>query len=151
MAVHPLSNDDLRFEVNGEGIATITITRAAKGNSISAGMSPSLKQIWGEVRDNQTIRVAIITAEGERHFCTGAEVGGRIGAMIRLSSRTLLSAISITSKGWLGTGPSPGGQSAMSGSGREYSEALNGTWQATSARSPRRRARRLLMRTIARA
>lgn len=76
MAVHTLSNDDLRFEIDDNGIATITITRVAKGNSISADMSPSLKRIWAEVRDNQAIRVAIFTADGERHFCTGAEVGG---------------------------------------------------------------------------
>ena len=37
-------------------------------------MHPHVKAIWEEVRDDDWIRVAIITAAGERHFCTGADV-----------------------------------------------------------------------------
>jgi enoyl-CoA hydratase/carnithine racemase len=34
-----------------------------------------MKAIWAEVREDPWIRCAIITASGDRHFCTGADVG----------------------------------------------------------------------------
>jgi len=34
-----------------------------------------MRAIWGEVRDDDAVRVAIVTAAGERHFCTGFDVG----------------------------------------------------------------------------
>lgn len=56
------------------GIATITLNRPERGNSLLPGMQPVLRDIWAEVRDNPEIRVAIVAAAGERHFCTGFDV-----------------------------------------------------------------------------
>jgi enoyl-CoA hydratase/carnithine racemase len=56
-------------------IAVITIDRPDLGNSLGANMSQAMRAIWSEVRDNPAIRAAVITASGERHFSTGAEVG----------------------------------------------------------------------------
>jgi enoyl-CoA hydratase/carnithine racemase len=37
-------------------------------------MQPIMQQIWSEVRDSDAIRVAIVMASGEKHFCTGFDV-----------------------------------------------------------------------------
>jgi E-phenylitaconyl-CoA hydratase len=62
------------YEIAG-GIATITIDRSERGNSLTPAMQSMFKAIWSDVRDNDEIRVAIINASGERHFCTGFDVG----------------------------------------------------------------------------
>ncbi len=64
----------LLYEVK-DSIAVITLNRPEVGNALGAGMSDAFKAIWAEVRDNDAIRVAVVTAAGERHFSTGAEVG----------------------------------------------------------------------------
>lgn len=61
------------------GIATITIDRPERGNSLAPAMQKIFRAIWADVRDNDAIRVAIVKASGEKHFCTGfdvAEAGG---------------------------------------------------------------------------
>lgn len=69
-----LSTADLRFEFC-EGVATITLNRPQIGNALGPRMGDAIRAMWAEIRDNPDIRVAIITATGDRHFCTGAEVG----------------------------------------------------------------------------
>ncbi|MBJ19150.1 MAG: enoyl-CoA hydratase/isomerase family protein [bacterium] len=55
-------------------IAFITLARAERGNSLTPGMQTVFRRIWSEVRDDPEIRVAVIAAEGDRHFCTGFDV-----------------------------------------------------------------------------
>ncbi len=38
-------------------------------------MQAIFRRVWSEVRDQEEIRVAVIGAEGTRHFCTGFDVG----------------------------------------------------------------------------
>ena len=57
-----------------DGIATITINRPDRGNSLAPHMQALFKAIWADVRDNADVRVAIINAAGNRHFCTGFDV-----------------------------------------------------------------------------
>jgi enoyl-CoA hydratase/carnithine racemase len=64
----------LRYEKRPDGIAVITLDRPAKGNSLTPPMMAIFRAIWSEVRDDPAIRVAIVTAAGERHFCTGFDV-----------------------------------------------------------------------------
>jgi E-phenylitaconyl-CoA hydratase len=64
----------IRYERRENGIAILTLDRPERGNSLAPGMQPILRAIWGEVRDDPAIRVAIVTATGERHFCTGFDV-----------------------------------------------------------------------------
>ena len=63
----------VRYERSG-GIATITLARPERGNALTPGMHRIFRAIWEEVRDDPDIRVALITAEGDRHFCTGFDV-----------------------------------------------------------------------------
>ena len=65
--------EGVRYEKEG-GIATITISRVERGNSLTPAMQSMFRAIWSDVRDNPEVRVAVISAEGERHFCTGFDV-----------------------------------------------------------------------------
>jgi len=65
--------DGIRYEVS-DGVATITLDRPKRGNALTPAMQPIMQQIWSEVRDSDAIRVAIVMASGEKHFCTGFDV-----------------------------------------------------------------------------
>jgi E-phenylitaconyl-CoA hydratase len=65
--------EGVRYEKRN-GIATITIDRPECGNSLTPAMQSLFRAIWSDVRDNPEVRVAVINAEGERHFCTGFDV-----------------------------------------------------------------------------
>ena len=64
----------VRYERRDDGIAVITLDRPERGNALLPGMQPIVRAIWDEVRDDDAIRVAVVTASGERHFCTGFDV-----------------------------------------------------------------------------
>jgi len=61
------------YEKN-DGIAVITLNRPDRGNSLAPSMMAVVKAIWEDVRDDPDVRVAIVTAAGEKHFCTGMDV-----------------------------------------------------------------------------
>jgi len=56
-------------------IAFIRINRPERGNALHGSMVEPIKEIWAEIRDDPWIRCAIVTGTGERHFCTGADLG----------------------------------------------------------------------------
>jgi len=64
----------VRYERRSDGIAVIRFDRPERGNALLPSMQPVLRAIWAEVRDDPEIRVAIVCASGERHFCTGFDV-----------------------------------------------------------------------------
>jgi enoyl-CoA hydratase/carnithine racemase len=64
----------IRYERQDDGIAVLTLDRPERGNALLPGMQPIVRAIWEEVRDDPAIRVAVVTAAGERHFCTGFDV-----------------------------------------------------------------------------
>ena len=66
--------EGLIYEKDGP-IATITLNRPERGNSMHVGMFDPIRAIWEDVRGDQDIRVIIVTGAGSRHFCTGADVG----------------------------------------------------------------------------
>jgi len=57
-----------------DAIAIITLNRPERGNSLTPAMMPVVKAIWEDVRGDSDIRVAVVTAAGEKHFCTGMDV-----------------------------------------------------------------------------
>jgi enoyl-CoA hydratase/carnithine racemase len=68
----------LRYERRG-AVAWITLDRPERGNALTPAMQPVVRAIWSEVRDDPAIRVAVVTGAGERHFCTGFDVGSDEG------------------------------------------------------------------------
>ena len=56
-------------------IALITLNRPEARNSFSPEMLVRLAGHWEEVRDDENIRVAIVTGAGDKAFCSGADLG----------------------------------------------------------------------------
>lgn len=61
------------------GIATLTINRPEKHNALDQVHYDALSAAWCEVRDNDAIRVAVITGAGEQSFCAGADIKSFLG------------------------------------------------------------------------
>ncbi|MEO7430261.1 MAG: enoyl-CoA hydratase-related protein [Acidimicrobiales bacterium] len=62
-------------EVAG-GIARVTIDRTDAGNSLNAEMRDHLAHTFDELSATLGVRAVVLTGAGERHFCTGAGLGG---------------------------------------------------------------------------
>lgn len=60
------------YEKNGE-VATITLNRPEVKNAIDLDVHHRLREIWTDFRDDDSIRVAIVTGTGDA-FCAGADL-----------------------------------------------------------------------------
>lgn len=58
------------------GVARITIDRVDAGNSLTAEMRDHLADVIDELSATLGVRAIVLTGAGERHFCTGAGLGG---------------------------------------------------------------------------
>ena len=58
-------------------VAYITINNPQKANILDRQISMEISEIWKEVWDDRDIRVAILTAVGDRHFCAGHNLASR--------------------------------------------------------------------------
>ncbi len=65
--------DEVLFDVS-ERVATITLNRPDKMNTINRALGSQLIEALVEVRNNDEIRSAIITGAGDRAFCAGADL-----------------------------------------------------------------------------
>jgi 2-(1,2-epoxy-1,2-dihydrophenyl)acetyl-CoA isomerase len=67
--------DGLGYAV-ADGVATITIDAADSGNSLTAAMRDGLTELFEWSAADHAVRAVVLTGAGERHFCTGANLGG---------------------------------------------------------------------------
>ncbi|MCW0209294.1 Carnitinyl-CoA dehydratase [Achromobacter veterisilvae] len=63
-----------------DGVALITINRPEKSNALDREHYDALSEAWRRVRDDDAIRVAVITGAGDRAFCAGADLKSFVGA-----------------------------------------------------------------------
>ncbi|HLU78277.1 MAG TPA: enoyl-CoA hydratase-related protein [Burkholderiaceae bacterium] len=61
------------FEVR-DYVATITLNRPEAMNSIDPETRAELHQTWRRIKEDDNIRVAILTGAGEKAFCTGSDL-----------------------------------------------------------------------------
>jgi hypothetical protein len=64
---------EIRYEKRGE-VTIITFDRPEVLNCIGPVTHRELCDAWGRFRDDETVKVAIITGNGERAFCTGGDL-----------------------------------------------------------------------------
>ncbi|SFV02653.1 enoyl-CoA hydratase-related protein [Pseudoduganella namucuonensis] len=64
---------DIEFSIQGH-VAHVKLNRPKSLNAIDPGMDAALLEAWREINRNPEIRAAILSAEGERAFCVGADV-----------------------------------------------------------------------------
>ena len=67
------------------GIAVITLNRPEQRNALDAEHYAALSQAWTRVRDDDAIRVAIVTGAGDKVFSAGADLKSWIGREAPLS------------------------------------------------------------------
>lgn len=63
----------IKFETLQSGIGLITLNRPARLNAINLDMLEELHALFGQVSNDENVRVTIITGEG-RGFCSGADL-----------------------------------------------------------------------------
>lgn len=67
--------DQVTYTV-ADGVATITINRPDIGNSLSFEMRDRVGDLFEQASADLHARCVVLTGAGERHFCTGANLGG---------------------------------------------------------------------------
>lgn len=70
------STDDLVTYEVADGIAHLTINAPDQGNSLNAVMRDELTDRLEWASADLAVRVVVLRGAGERHFCTGANLGG---------------------------------------------------------------------------
>ena len=69
------ADDSILYEVTG-GVARVTINAPDAGNSLNAHMRDRITELIEWASGDHGVRAIVLTAAGERHFCTGANLGG---------------------------------------------------------------------------
>src|SRR6516162_7034264 len=55
-------------------VATVTLNRPLSMNAIAPETQLALREHWTRIREDDDIRVVILTGAGEKAFCTGADL-----------------------------------------------------------------------------
>lgn len=71
----PAVTDLIRTTIDG-GVARVTIDRPDAGNSLTGEMRDHLTLTFEELSANLGVRAVVLTGAGQKHFCTGAGLGG---------------------------------------------------------------------------
>ncbi|WP_375000628.1 enoyl-CoA hydratase/isomerase family protein [Aeromicrobium sp. CTD01-1L150] len=62
------------FELSDSGVATISINRPERLNAMDADTYDALSEAWVRVRDDDDVRVAVVTGAGDTSFTVGADI-----------------------------------------------------------------------------
>lgn len=71
----PSVDDQILYSVDA-GVATLTINAPSQGNSLTGTMRDRLAERFEWASADLNVRVVVLTGAGDRHFCTGANLGG---------------------------------------------------------------------------
>jgi enoyl-CoA hydratase/carnithine racemase len=58
------------------GVARVTISRPEVMNALDANAQQEMENIWQRLECNPDLRVVVVTGEGDRAFCAGADIKG---------------------------------------------------------------------------
>lgn len=68
----PSALTTIRYEA-ADGVATITLDRPDSSNAFTTLMCEEMAATWAHVRDDRSVRAVVLTAAGEKAFCTGID------------------------------------------------------------------------------
>lgn len=63
-----------RVEISPTGVAWVVLARPHAANARNQQMRDELSRIWTAVAANADVKVVVLTAEGDRHFCAGMDL-----------------------------------------------------------------------------
>src|SRR3954453_22408917 len=75
MADEPPLDEQILHAVD-DGVARITINTPAQGNSLTMPMRDRVAELFEADSGDLAVRAVVLAAAGDRHFCTGANLGG---------------------------------------------------------------------------
>lgn len=64
----------IEFEVGDDHVATITLDRPDALNAVDDRMAAEIAWAWQTIREDDEIHAVVLQANGDRAFCTGADV-----------------------------------------------------------------------------
>lgn len=79
------------FEIKNESIGMITLNRPEAANALSRDLLRDLNHIINDIEQNDQLRVVILTANGDKAFCAGADLKERKG----MSPEEVLDAVTL--------------------------------------------------------
>jgi enoyl-CoA hydratase/carnithine racemase len=68
----PSALTTIRYEL-ADGVATITLDRADRYNAFTTAMCDEMAATWAHVREDDAVRAIVVTAAGDKAFCTGID------------------------------------------------------------------------------
>jgi E-phenylitaconyl-CoA hydratase len=82
-----------------QGIAIVTINRPERLNAMDGEHYRALNECWTRVRDDNDIRVAVVTGQGEKSFSVGADLKSFVGHPAALSEFMLTQKDQLLNRG----------------------------------------------------
>jgi enoyl-CoA hydratase len=69
-----MPHEYIRFEVDEQGVALLTVNRPEKLNALSGAVIVELREAFERIHSDAAIRAAILTGAGEKAFVAGADI-----------------------------------------------------------------------------
>ena len=63
----------ITFEPGDDGVAVVTLNRPDRHNAFDYTMCDELSSLWRRLRTEDAVRAIVLTAAGEKSFCTGID------------------------------------------------------------------------------
>ena len=82
-----------------DGVATITLNRPERRNAFSPESIIRLAEAWIDYRDDDDLRVAILTGAGDQAFCAGGDLGSLLPLFTGVVAHRVLAAAPVTQVG----------------------------------------------------
>ena len=82
-------SDAVRFEIDDEGIALITIDRPEQRNCLSREVRDGLRAAWTRFEVEDKARIAILTGAGDKAFCAGGDLKEMVETGLKMPSRDM--------------------------------------------------------------
>jgi 2-(1,2-epoxy-1,2-dihydrophenyl)acetyl-CoA isomerase len=68
------SSDEVVYEVEPTGVAWLVLNRPDAGNAVTRAQRGVILDLLEQAADDHSVRAVVLTAAGDRHFCTGADL-----------------------------------------------------------------------------
>jgi enoyl-CoA hydratase/carnithine racemase len=79
--------ETLDYEAGEDGVAWVTLDRPEVHNAFDARMLRELRTLWRDLREDDAVRVVVLTGAGDRAFCTGVDRGALADPDLRIGTR----------------------------------------------------------------
>jgi enoyl-CoA hydratase len=84
------TNDAVLFDARDDGIAVITLNRPETRNCLTAEVRAGLYAAWDRFENDPGLRVAVLTAAGDKAFCAGGDLKEMVETGMTVPPRTLI-------------------------------------------------------------